>query len=167
MSVEISPILFYAMAFVILGSGAGMAISKNLFHTALFMALCFLGVAGLFATLEEHFIAVVQILVYVGAITVLLVFGIMLTTGQGRQDSNPFNKCPWVGLALAFVLAVIFSLTIRTIGFFELPPVDIATWESLGMSLFGVYVLPTELAAVLLLVAMIGSVMLARGGDHK
>ncbi len=168
MESTISPILFYIMAGVIVFAGLGMAASRNLFHSALFMLLTFLGVAGLYASMHEKFLAIVQILVYVGAITILLIFGIMLTNAYGhRQVTNPFSKTVVGGGIVAITLCILVSVTIRTLSFVPALAIDVPTVYTIGYGLFGAHILPTELAAVLLLVAMIGSVMISRKGDGE
>ena len=168
MTSVISPVLFYLMAAVIIFAGIGMVISTNLFHSAMFMLLCFVGVAGLYGTLQEGFLAVVQIMVYVGAITILLIFGIMLTRGYGHRDrTNPFSKTVIGGAVVSLSLCAVVSLGIRTIEFIPATPILTEAVYHIGIHLFGIYILPTELAALLLLLAMIGAVIIAREGERE
>lgn len=162
----LSPTLFYLMAFVTLFGAIMAGMSKNLFYTAMFFMLSSLGVAGVFASLHLGFLAVIQILVYAGAITILLVFGIMLTRNQGQETTNLYSKHVKGAGVIALALALIMSLIIRTMDFVDAMPfaADQVVY-TIGMNLFGFYILPTELGAVLLLVAMIGAVMIARGDE--
>lgn len=171
MSVEtvvISPILFYLMSTVIIFGALGMTISKNLFRSAMCMLLSFLGVAGLYASMDEQFLAIAQILVYVGAITILLIFGLMLTNSHGtRTLTNPFSQAAVGGGIVAIGICILLSVTIRVFEFLPLPAINVPTTYTIGIGLFGIHILPTEIAAVLLLVAMIGSVMISRKGDDE
>lgn len=167
MQSTISPVLFYLVAFVAIFGGLMMVVSKNLFHSALFMALSFLGIAGVFASMHLSFIAVVQIIVYVGAITILIIFGIMLTRHHGQGETNPFSKLVPGAALVATGMAVLVSLCIRTLQFIPAMGISMDAIYTIGLNLFGYYVLPTELAAILLLAAMVGAVMVARGEDGK
>ena len=93
MTSTISPALFYFFAVIMIASALGMAVSRNLFRTALLMLVTFASVAGIYASMHERFLAVAQLLVYVGAITILMIFGIMLTKSYGvRTLTNPFSR---------------------------------------------------------------------------
>lgn len=166
----ISPILFYLMAFVVIFGAVMMVASKNLVHSAVYMVFSFLGVAGVYATMHLAFFAIVQILVYVGAITTLIIFGIMLTRtpdNDVNDESNPFVKRV-VGAGMVSVgIAVVMAVVIRSLQFIKptaLPPTYI---QDIGVNLFGVYVLPVELIAILLLVGMLGAVMIGKEADGK
>lgn len=168
MSAMISPVLFYLMAIAIVAAGLGAALSRNLFHSALYMLLTFAGVAGLYASMHEPFMAVVQILVYVGAITILVIFGIMLTNSHGvRTVTNPFGPTTVGGAIVALGLFAVISLGIRATTLVEAPPIAAGLVKLIGITLFGKHILATELAAVLLLVAMIGAVLISREGEDK
>lgn len=165
----ISPVLFYFMAFVVIFSALMMVASKNILYSALFMVLCFLGVAGIYATLQLSFFSVVQMTVYVGAITILIVFAIMMTRHKdGNMDNtNPFSKTV-VGAGVVSVgLAAVMAIILRSINLLtpEALPED---WiQQIGIELFGNYVLPVELVALLLLVGMIGAIVIGKEEDGK
>lgn len=162
MTFDISPVLFYLVSFVAIFGGLMMTFSKKLFHAAIFMALSFFGIAGVYGALQMSFIAVVQIIVYVGAITILLIFGIMLTKNHGHDVNNPFNRLLPGAVVVAIGFAVMVSVAIRSLQFIPVSPMSGTIVESIGIHLFGLYVLPTEIAAILLLATMVGAIMVAR-----
>lgn len=138
---------------------------RNLFHAALCLGVSFVGVAGLYLLLNAEFIAAAQVLVYVGAITVLILFAIMLTQGlTGTTFSASRHSQVPVGLATA---AVMFTL----VGAFLLkqqwpigddPGIVMNTPRVLAFQLLTTYVVPFEVSSVLLLVALIAAIALAR-----
>ncbi len=105
-------ILFYAFAAIIVLSALAMVMSRNLVHSALFMAAAFLGMAFIYLLLQADYVAVVQILVYVGAISVLFVFGIMLTKRARMEDTNRFNRYGFLAVLIGVGL---FALLARAI----------------------------------------------------
>ncbi|MFM9414311.1 NADH-quinone oxidoreductase subunit J [Peptococcus simiae] len=166
MTSTISPALFYFFAVILVASALGMAVSRNLFRTALLMLVTFASVAGIYASMHEKFLAVAQLLVYVGAITILIIFGIMLTKSYGiRTLTNPFAKTAVGGGVVAAALCFVVSMCIRILPALPAGTIAVPSIYRIGISLFGVHILATELAAVLLLVAMIGALMITEKGD--
>lgn len=157
-------IVFGVLAAIILGSALAMVLSKNLVHSAIFMVVTFIGVAGIYLTLSADFLAVMQILVYIGAISVLLVFGVMLTRRGDIATSNLFNKYKLSGAAVALLLFVVLGRLIMksswTISNYTVPDSTIGPIADLMMN---TYVVPFEVAAILLLVAMVGAIIVAKG----
>ena len=162
----ISPVLFYLTAFVVIFGALMMVAHKNILYSALSMVLCFIGVAGVYATLQLSFFAVVQIMVYVGAITILTVFAIMLTRHANQENFDGTN--PFSGNAVGAVLvAVVMAIVIRTISLIT-PQALPEDWiQQIGVELFGTYVLPVELVALLLLVGMIGAIVIGKEDDGR
>ena len=137
--------------------------ARNLFRAALGLAGALFGVAVLYLFLEAEFLAVTQLLIYVGAILTLIIFGVMLTARIADPNVARWNRqAVWAGLVavgLGAGLAWIF-LSIRwKIPERLLPPTSLAT---LGRSLVSVYVLPFELLSILLLGALVGAIVIAR-----
>lgn len=160
----VSTIMFYLLAIIILGSAAMMVLSNNIVHSALFMVSSFLGVAGIYVMLYADFLALVQLLVYVGAISVLLVFGVMLTRRGNINESNLFNRYKYVGGLVVFALFVIveyFALLTKWAPSDINPPQT--TVAQIADLLLKDYVVPFEAAAILLLVAMIGAIIIGKG----
>ncbi len=153
-------IAFWVLAVLTLVAAGGVMVSRNLFHAVLMLIVTFIGVAGFFILLSAQFLAMAQIIIYVGAISVLILFVILLTPRAGRDNGETRMLLP--GALLAVCLAAVFLIVIND-----------ATWptrssdpglsaETLGTALLGRWVLPFEIASVLLTAALVGSIMLAR-----
>lgn len=154
-----SIVAFWLLAALTLGSALAVVVVRDLIRAVVLLITSFLGVAGLYITLSADFIAVVQVLIYVGAISVLMLFAIMLTPRAGRDNAETFFRVPGMLLAglMAFTISLISLETdwavVERGGFEE-------TASAIGVALLDKYVLPFEMAAVLLLVAMLGAILL-------
>lgn len=158
-----SPVLFILLALVCIGAAAGMLLSRNAVHSALFLVLNFTAVGVLYLVLNAPFIAMVQITVYAGAIMVLFLFVIMLL-GAERLEGLAGGGATWQRpFALLLALTLIASLIVGLVqqgsaASAELPPLD-ASPSEIGRVLFESYVFPFEVTSILLLVAMIAVVV--------
>jgi NADH-quinone oxidoreductase subunit J len=154
-------IAFWVLAIIAVGSGLIVILLRDLFRAALFLATLFLSVAGLYILLQADFLAAAQVLIYVGAVSVLLIFAIFLT--HDVQHGNPPNslRVPALGVALLVFVALVgvFLLTPWPISN-EVPPET--TTAGIADAIFGTWVLPFEVASVLLVAALIGAIALAR-----
>jgi len=155
--------VFYLLAgFAVLGAG-GVACSQNIVYSALSLMLSFLGVAGLYVFLHAEFVAGIQVLIYVGGVLVLTLFAVMLT--QGIRDVEVSNASVSRPLGLVVVLAA-FGVLFRTFGeavwFAGEPRTMESSTYGVGDALLGPYVLPFEVASVVLLTVLIGAVVLSR-----
>lgn len=156
-------ILFWLISIMVLGSAILVVTVRSMFHAALFLVATFFGVAALYILLEAEFLAVVQILIYVGAIATLIIFAIMLSRNVMRRDIRAANDQWFAGMIVAAMLflSLVFILvrtgwrTVTT----AVPPDAISR---IGQALVGNYVLPFEVASVLLLVGMVGAIIIAR-----
>jgi NADH-quinone oxidoreductase subunit J len=140
----------------------------NLFHAALWLIATLGGVAALFVLLEAGFLAAVQVLLYIGAISILIIFAVMLTRGVAASGERRLNSWSGLGAVVAIVLLIILA---QVIGTFPWATPGAALLEAPGDSLLNLgkalvdpaqFVLPFEVTSVLLLVALIGSVYVAR-----
>lgn len=162
---ELQVLAFWLIAFVTLGSALAVVYLTNIVHSALALILTFLGIAGIYLTLNADFLAAVQVLVYAGAVSILIVFGIMLITrGDGKMnDTNTFGKYKYTALMVVTALfGVISYYIIRTPWQVESGVISEDSIGQLGEVLFNSYVIPFELAAILLTVSMIGAIVIAR-----
>ncbi len=158
-------IIFILFTAITLLSGLFCVTTRNMFHAALYLVISLFGVASMFAMLEASFLAAAQLIVYVGAVAILIIFAVMLTRGgAGTQPARrQFNT--QAGLAAVVTVVTLFIL-LRVVPFFNYPvqvaavPVDILT--QLGQALVGDFVLPFEVASILLLAALIGAIYIAR-----
>jgi NADH-quinone oxidoreductase subunit J len=154
---------FWIMAVVIVVAALGVVFQRNVFRAALTLILCFIAVAGLYITLSADFLAAVQILVYVGAISVLIILAVMMT--REVQRGNSPNK---MEIPAAIVAAVLLGILVYTVANTNWKIATAAplspTTVPLATKLFSEngYILPVEIGAVLLLAAIIGAIVITR-----
>ncbi|MEO8538466.1 MAG: NADH-quinone oxidoreductase subunit J [bacterium] len=151
---------FYVLSAVTLVAAGGVMVSRNLFHAVLFLILTFVGIAGFFVLLSADFIAMAQVIIYVGAIAVLVLFAILLTPRAGRNNGETRFAAP--GILLSVCLAAVFLFVIHDTAWQTgdlAPSLGVA---ELGEALLTTWVLPFEMASVLLTAALVGAIMLAR-----
>lgn len=159
-------VLFLITALVTVGAAVAMVLSHNAVHSALWLVLNFFGVAVLYLLLNAPFLAMIQITVYAGAIMVLFLFVIMLLGSEKGQEE--VNGLPWqtpVALVLGLMLLGIAGYAIFGADQPALPVTtdgagDYGRPEAIARALFSTYLLPFEVAGVLLLVALVGAVVL-------
>lgn len=154
-------VAFWILAAITVGSAVGTAAVRNLIHAVVFLVISFTGIAGLFITLSADFLAVTQVLIYVGAISILMLFAVMLTPRGERGNQEGFLRLPAALLTVLVAVTLIFvavdtewNLSDRE-GFED-------TATDIGEALLDKFVLPFEIASVLLLVAMLGAIVLVR-----
>jgi NADH-quinone oxidoreductase subunit J len=159
--------IFYVFGALLLGAGIGVITSRNMVHSALFLVLAFVTSAFLWMLLEAEFLAIVLVLVYVGAVMVLFLFVVMMLDVKAEQVRAGFSRYAPLGIAvvLLIVAQLGYVVWVRTqdIGFLENPapaPADFSNTEQLGRLLYTDYVYPFELAAVILLVAIVAAISL-------
>jgi len=161
-----STIIFYLLAVLTLGSGLLAVITRQIFRAAIFLLFSLIGIAGLYFWMQYEFIAAVQIVIYVGGITVLIIFSIFLTQQAGEKLSKPIMGrqlfsalAAFCGFALVMLQLVKhnFNASIEN----PLPP----TVNNIGTQMLGVdeggYSLPFEVVSILLLAALIGCIVIA------
>jgi len=156
-------IVFYILAAVTIGAALAVVSLRNIVHSAFYLVLLFVGVAGIYVLLQADFLAAVQILVYAGAVAILLAFGVMLTRRGNIKESNLFNKQAGVAaLVVAATLGVIVWLITGTKWVVNPGEAPTDTVGTIATLLLTDYVVPFEVAAVLLLVAMLGAILIAK-----
>lgn len=158
-------IIFLVIAVVTLLAALFVVTTPNLVHAALWLILTLFGVAATFVLLNATFLAVVQVVVYIGAIAILMIFAIMLTR-RVMKDSGPQTNSNWIWAALlGFVLFAGLSFVLINSGAADasLSALSVDPVVQLGQELVSpnAYVIPFELASVLLLAAMIGAIVVA------
>jgi len=158
-----STIAFYVFGLVAVGGAVGMISSRRLVHSALFLVASFLGVAAIFLLARADFLAVVQLLIYAGAIMILMLFAIMLTPGQvERRRPGQWAQRLAAGLVSVAFLGVAGYTLLATRWPVAAGQPEQPTTETIGRVLLSSYVLPFEMASVLLLAAMVGAILIAR-----
>lgn len=153
--------VFYLVAALTVASALGVVLTRNILYAALFLVVSFAGVAAVFVLLNADFLAAVQLLIYAGAIAVLIIFAIMMTHNPSRGGNS--NEQRWPAFILAgLMLAVLLGGATATVWpLSSLAPLE-ATTAPLGKLLLNEYVLPFEVVSVLLVVAMIGAIVISR-----
>ena len=156
-------VAFYLLATLTLGSALGVALSRHIVYSAFALMATLLGVAGLFVLLGADFLGVVQLLVYVGGILVLTVFAIMLThrIADVQVSNRSVGRLPAAVLAALVLAALVRAGTRATWAVRPLGPPE-PTTARLGDAFLGAWVLPFEVASLVLLVALIAAVVLSR-----
>jgi NADH-quinone oxidoreductase subunit J len=158
-------IVFSLLGVVAVGSALLVVTTRQLVHAALWLVVSFGALAGGYLVLTAEFVAWVQVLIYVGAVVVLLLFGIMLTRAPIGRSAELDSANRWIALAVAVATAAVL-ITVLMIGFrgayIELEPGG-GSGRALGGSLFRTWVLPFEVLSVLLLAALVGAIVLSRG----
>src|SRR5450756_1502879 len=154
---------FIIIAIVTLFAAAAAMGLRSLVHCALALVVTFAGIAALYLQLDAQFAGFAQILVYIGAVAILVVFAILLTRGAGHSEYRDFSNRWFAGLALAAgVFALLTWAVVRSLPAGNIVSAAPAvTVQTIGAALMSSYVLPLEIVAVLLTVALIGAVIVA------
>jgi len=159
---------FILFALITLLSGLRCVTTRDMFHAALYLVISLFGVAAMFAQLEAGFLAAAQLIVYVGAVAILIIFAVMLTRGMAQPTGPQLNT--QAGLAAVVAGAMMFIL-LRVLPNFNYPvqPADVPvdSIQQIGQSIVGQFVLPFEVASVLLLAALVGAIYIARERKKK
>jgi NADH-quinone oxidoreductase subunit J len=162
-------IFFYLLSALIVGSALAVVITRNVVRAALYLIVVFAGVVGQYILLAAEFVAVTQILIYIGAIMVLMLFGIMLTRARIGRDVALTNKNWPIGLVTAVaLLGVMGYALIDAFDDTALPAdtrvdtVNGSNTATLSDAIFSQFLIPFEVVSVLLLAALVGAIVLAR-----
>jgi NADH:ubiquinone oxidoreductase subunit 6 (subunit J) len=167
--VNMNDAVFIILGVITLFGAVGVVSFNNIVHAAISLVISFLGVAGLYFQLQAEFLGLVQVIVYAGAISVLIIFAIMLVMDRDPARTNLTHKINrWWGGLIAVLFAVFIGLAIRESQF----PVQAGSSSSerigqLAELLLGDYVIAFEIAAILLLVAVVGAIILAKGAKDQ
>jgi len=161
---ELFDIVFYCFAVIAVGGAVVVVFSRNIIYAAFALLFAFFGVAGFYVLLHADFLAITQILIYIGGILVLMLFGVMLTNRVIDVDikTGTLQVVPAailtaiVGGSLGGVFYSTWSTTDAAL------PETTSTTSGIGQLLMTAYILPFEIASIVLLVALIGSAMIAR-----
>ena len=161
---------FFIITAVVTLLGAVFAMSlRNLVHCALAMAVAFSGVAAMYLQLDAQFAGFAEILVYVGAIAILIVFAILLTRSGETPEKSVLTSGWWAGVAVTAMVFTILGWAILSSSAVpkDLPVAPVTTVKNIGDALMTKFVLPLEIVGEVLTVAMIGAVIIALKEDKK
>ena len=160
-------VFFYIFASIILAGGLLTITRRSAVHSAIFLIATLLGIAGLYFHLRAEFLAGVQVILYVGGIMVLFLFVIMLVNLDQAARERQFNRQWWLALLAAAAICgeAVYGIH-RGRGAFQvpaaLPEAILPNTQAIGNALYQNYMLPFEVASILLLVAMVGAVVMAK-----
>ena len=157
---------FWLFTAAVIGGGIGTVTMRNVFHGALMLILSLIGVGGYFILVNAEFLAMVQVILYIGGIMVLFLFGIMVSQNIiGSELRQNTAQSPWAAAAAGALFLFLFFVGL----FMSVPPSDTAgmnvipsNTQSVGWSLMATFTLPFEVASMLLLIALIGAIVLVR-----
>jgi NADH-quinone oxidoreductase subunit J len=160
-------IAFGLVAAAMILAALRMVTTQNVVHAALYLVVVLAGVGAPFILLAAEFIAVVQIIVYVGAIVVLILFGVMLTRARIGKEGNLDNDQRWAGLVTAlFLFGVLAYALLDSVGderiLEEAAEGDIVRTSDVGLRLFAEFLIPFQAVGILLLATLVGAVVIAR-----
>ncbi len=161
-----SLVLFYLAGALTLGGAVGVVSTRNIVHAAIFLLAALMGVAGIYLLVFAEFLALVQVLIYGGAIVIVVLFALMLT--RLREFRGPMENPQWplavlVAVILFGVVAAAIAQTVTPAGAERQGP----SVQEIGNALFTQWAIPFEVASVLLLVALIGAIVIARAGGRE
>ncbi len=164
--VSLEPIAFWALAVVLVASALAVVLTKNLFHSVLYLALALTGTAGIFLTLDAEFLAAVQLLLYAGGLITIAVFAIVVTerlvgTRLSQTSRHLFNGAIVAGAVLVALLSFIGRAVLPD----ARPPMDGDLTRAIGEAVLTRFVLPFEILGVLFLAALLGATYFARPDD--
>lgn len=165
-----STVVFFIFAILSIAAAWGVVTSKNIVHSALYLALSFSGVAVLYILMNADFLAAVQLLIYTAAVSLLVIFAVMLTLRGDICQSNPENRSWLAGALISASVFVVIGLVILTNADWRVlatPWTSGGSAEDLSLLLLTQYMIPFEAAAVLLTVALVGAVILAKGVNES
>ncbi len=156
-------IVFYCIAFVMIVSGLGVVLARNIVHSALALILALGAVAGVYVILTVEFLALAQLVVYGGAVIMLVLFALMLTRARERPQAlfgknRPFAFTVAAGLLAAFVGGIVASEW-ATSNPDDIEPIP---FQEIGDVLFSAWAVPFEVISVVLVIAMAGAILLSQ-----
>ena len=159
-------VAFWGLAVLLIGSALAVVLTKNLFHSVLWLALSLTAVAGIFLSLDAEFLAAVQLLLYAGGVITIVVFAIVVTERLVGERISQVSRRLLTGVILAGALLVALLRFLRSAELpVERPVIAVDVTRVLGQVLMTEFVLPFELLAVLLLIGLLGALYFARPED--
>ena len=163
----VQQVAFWIIAIAMALAAIGVVRSQNVVHAALYLVVVLAGAAAQFILVASEFVAWVQVLIYIGAIVILFLFGIMLTRAPMRSEASLDNSQRWASAVVSlFLFGVLAALLVDAYGDKEITLddklVSIGSADAVATSMFRDYLVPFEVVSLLLLAALIGAVVIAR-----
>lgn len=161
-ALDVSGVLFYVLAIGVVGGGLAVVTLRNIIHSAIAMMVCFGSLAGMYLLLGAGIVAAAQVLIYLGAISVLILFAIMLTQAGDANLSAPYHRQVWFALVVAVATIGLIGWVIISTDWGAGLQAAAVVLDELARLLFTDYALPLEILSLLLLAAIIGAIYMAR-----
>jgi NADH-quinone oxidoreductase subunit J len=171
---DLATLVFWIFAVILVVAALLVVSMHNIVHSALALVVVFAMAAGIYVLLNAEFIAIVQVLIYVGAVTILILFALMLTRLSGLRITNPTNKLWWIAVIICALVGacIIYAMTTSrhliaqtATNASQLPP-GVNNVVRIGQLLYSPntysYLLPFEIASLVLLVAIVGAIVIGR-----
>ena len=160
---------FAIIAVITIAAAVGAMSLRNLIHCALALTATFAGLAALYLQLDAQFVGFAQVLVYIGAVSILVVFAILLTRGGAAPEQRIFSTAWIAGLAVVVLVlgVLVHAITKSRVTLRDPPPLPDITVQQIGDALMHKYVLPLEVIGLLLTAALIGAVIIAMKEEKK
>jgi NADH-quinone oxidoreductase subunit J len=160
-------VAFWILAAAMVAAAIGVVSTRNVVHAALYLVVVLAGAAAQYILLAAEFVAWVQVLIYIGAIVILFLFGIMLTRAPMEAQSDLDNDQKWPAAIVAvFILGVLIALLVDAFGSKEIEISDdllaVGNTNVVGNEIFRVWIVPFEVVSMLLLAALVGAIAIAR-----
>ena len=163
----VAEVVFYLVAALAIVAALGVVTVPNVVHAALFLILALLATAGFYILLSSEFLALVQVLIYAGAVATIILFGLMITRGRELPSVGPGAQWPLAVLAVGGLVALLLAAVLDTSWPGDLGEVTIVSINTLGSVLFRDWLLPFELASFVLLIALIGAVVISSNEEGE
>jgi len=160
-------VIFYVVAAATVAGALGVVVSRNVVHAALFLIVALLAVAGVFILLAAEFLAIVQVLIYGGAVTILVLFAMMLTRVRDLPAALDGPQRPFAALAAGVFMVISILSVVSTEWPGETEEINVISIEQIGNQLFTTWAVPFEIASLVLMVALLGAIILARGDEGE
>jgi NADH-quinone oxidoreductase subunit J len=158
---EFNALAFWIVALIVIAFAIGVVTFKNLIYNAIAMVCCFTGVAGLYIILHAELLAAAQVLIYVGAISILILFAIMLTHHRGGNIKIFFHKQSWLAIPVVALVFILLAGVLASARYSSTAQSMNPDTHGLADILFNDYAFPFEVVSLVLLVAMVGAVVMA------
>ena len=154
-------VFFYIFGATVIAGALGVVLIRNIVHASLLLVLSLLGVAGLYMLLSVEFLALVQVLIYGGAVMVLMLFALMLTRTRELADNLDGDQKPLAAVASIALLGTFIAAFSQTTWPRDVDELTVIPFDDIGLALFGRWAVPFEIASGVLLVALVGAIVIA------
>lgn len=159
---SVAQAIFYVIAALAVGGALGVVFMRSTVYAALFLILSLLAVSGVYILLASEFLALVQILIYGGAVTVLFLFALMLTRVSDIEETMVGAQWPLAAVASAFLAGLLIAAVATSNWPGDAGQITAVPFETVGDALFRQWAVPFEIASLVLLVALIGAIIIGR-----